>query len=163
VERNTLAVSFVPRFLVGRHGLLPLISTHAISAFQGELYIAIGCTSGIYVSKRAIDCCESSKLPPVYSLIWLPAAFRKVLEFNKPNSIVSIPEFNKFIVHCESELSSYPLDKVIRVSQGDAAYKDLGSLEERKFADGHGEVLFLKAGRIVDRTGDHPVDRTVGK
>jgi len=84
-------------------------------AFQGENYIAIGCTTGIYVSKRTID----------YS-------FRKVLEFNEPNSIVAIPEFNKFIVHCEFELSSYPLDKVVRVSQGDAAYKDLSSLEGKK-------------------------------
>jgi hypothetical protein len=85
------------------------------------------------------------------------------LEFNEPNSIVAIPEFNKFIVHCELELYSYPLDKVVRASLGDAAYKDLSSLEEKKFAENHGEVLFLKAGRIVDRTGDQPVIRTVGK
>ena len=64
---------------------------------------------------------------------------------------MAIPEFNKFIVHCESELSSYPLDKVIRVSQGDVAYKDLGASEER-LAQDHGNILFLKAGRIVDRT-----------
>ena len=133
-----------------------------LSAFQGENYIAIGCTTGIYVSKRTIDYCESSKLSSVYSLSWLPAAFRKVLEFSEPNSTVAIPEFNKFIVHCESELFSYPLDKVIRVCQGDATYKDLFSLKEM-LADGHGEVLFLKVGRIVDRNADQPVDRTVGK
>jgi len=32
---------------------------------------------------------------------------------------------------------------------------------EKKFAENHGEVLFLKAGRIVARTGDQPVNRTV--
>lgn len=134
-----------------------------LSAFQGENYIAIGCTTGIYVSKRTIEYCESSNLSLVYLLSWLLAAFRKVLEFNEPNSIVAIPEFNKFIVHCELELYSYPLDKAVRVSQGDAAHKDLSSFEEKKFAENHGEILFLKAGRIVDRTGDQPVIRTVGK
>jgi hypothetical protein len=91
-------------------------------------------------------------------------AFVKVLEFNEPNSIVAIPEFNKFLVHCESELSSYPLDKVVHVSQGTAEYKDLGdSAEHPGPAEGDGDVLFLKAGSIVDRTGDQPVNRTVGK
>ena len=33
-----------------------------LSAFQGEGYIAVGCTSGIYVSKRATEYCESSEL-----------------------------------------------------------------------------------------------------
>jgi RHO1 GDP-GTP exchange protein 1/2 len=90
------------------------------------------------------------------------AAFVKVLEFNEPNSIVAIPEFNKFLVHCESELSSYPLDKVVRVSQGTAEYKDLGDSAENPAKD-DGEVLFLKAGSILDRTGDEPVNRTVGE
>jgi hypothetical protein len=126
-----------------------------LSAFQREDYIAIGCTSGIYVSKRVegIDYCESSKNSHLSCLqFWLPAAFKKVLEFNEPNSIVAMPEFNKFIVHCELALFSYPLDKVIRVSraQGDAAF-NLGAPEEG-FAQGHGDVLFFKAGRIADLT-----------
>ena len=86
----------------------------------------------------------------------------KVLESNEPNSIVAIPEFNKFLVHCESELSSYPLDNVVRVSQGTAEYKDLGDSAENPAKD-DGEVLFLKAGSILDRTGDEPVNRTVGE
>lgn len=88
----------------------------------------------------------------------------KVLEFNEPNSIVAIPEFNKFLVHCEGKLTSYPLDKVVHVSQGTAEYKDLGYWAKQFGpAEGDGDVLFLKAGSIVDRTGDQPVNRTVGK
>lgn len=95
------------------------------------------------------------------------AAFRKILEFNEPNSIVAIPEFNKFLVHCESTLSSYPLDKVIRASravQGDAAIKDLGDSEEKLSKDGE-HVLFLKAGHLVEKTADphRTIDRIVGK
>ena len=67
-----------------------------------------------------------------------------------------IPEFKKFLVHCESELSSYPLDKVVRVSQGTAEYKDLGSSAENP-AKGDGKVLFVKAVRIDEQ------NKTVGK
>lgn len=80
---------------------------------------------------------------------------------------MAIPEFNKFLVHCESTLSSYPLDKVIRASravQGDAAIKDLGASEE-KLSQDEEHVLFLKAGRLVERTADpnRTIDRIVGK
>jgi hypothetical protein len=36
-----------------------------LSASGGEGYIAVGCTSGIYVSKRATDHCESPELPHI--------------------------------------------------------------------------------------------------
>jgi len=80
---------------------------------------------------------------------------------------VAIPEFDKFLVHCESALSSYPLDKVIRASravQSDAAIKDLATSEERLSMD-EGRVLFLKVGRLHERTVDpnRTIDRVVGK
>ena len=80
---------------------------------------------------------------------------------------MAIPEYNKFLVHCESTLSSYPLDKDIRASravQGDAAIKDLGISEEKLSKDDE-HVPFLKAGRLVERTADpyQTIDRTVGK
>jgi hypothetical protein len=66
--------------------------------------------------------------------------------------MVAVPDFNKFIVHCESALFSYPLELVIRASQGDALSKlGLDNSVER-LAQEHGEVLFLKAGRLADRT-----------
>jgi hypothetical protein len=34
-----------------------------LSAFQGEGYIAVGCTSGVYLSKRADEYCKLSELP----------------------------------------------------------------------------------------------------
>lgn len=94
-----------------------------------------------------------------WSLIGLPTAFQKVLEFNEPTTIVAIPKHNKFLVHCESKLSSYPLDKVIRAPQGNTEYKDLGDSEETPgLADGDGEVLFFKAGRVADRTLSKQLD-----
>jgi hypothetical protein len=97
----------------------------------------------------------------------LHAAFQKILEFDEPKSIVAIPESNKFLVHCESTLSSYPLDKVIRASravQGDGAIKDLGASEE-KLTENDEHVLFLKVGRLVERTADpnQTIDLIVGK
>jgi hypothetical protein len=88
-----------------------------ISAFEEEDYIAIGSASGIYVSKHAVDHCESSKLSFVLVADQLLIAFRKVLEFNEPTSIVAFTRFNKFIVHCKSALSSYPLELVVRISR----------------------------------------------
>jgi hypothetical protein len=37
------------------------------SAFQREGYIAVGCTTGVYVSKRAAEYCESLALPLVFA------------------------------------------------------------------------------------------------
>jgi len=109
------------------------IACAALFSFGGEGYIAVGCTSGIYVSKRATD-----------------HSFRKVLESNEPNSMVAIPEFNKFLVHCESALSSYALDNIVRVSQ-DATSKCLEE-PETELAKDDGAVSFLKVGRINNRT-----------
>jgi hypothetical protein len=73
------------------------------------------------------------------------------LPFNSPTSIVAIPEFDKLIVHCELELFSYSLELVIGVSQEDASSQpSLEGLEE-KLAQGHGDVLSFKAGRVADR------------
>ncbi|KAI9512115.1 hypothetical protein F5148DRAFT_1146414 [Russula earlei] len=118
----------------------------ALFSFQGEGYIAVGCTSGIYVSKRTTD-----------------YAFRRVLEFNGPQSIVAIPVFNKFIVHCESALFSYPLDMVVRVSQGDCASNTLDDSVEW-LAGEHVPISLLKVGSGGNRTpvtiGEDPHDAT---
>jgi hypothetical protein len=81
----------------------------------------------------------------------LPTAFQRVLGFVNPSSIVAVPEFNKFILHYEMALFSYPLDLVIRVSQRDATPKTLEDSVER-LAQKDGNVLFFKAGRIAHRT-----------
>jgi hypothetical protein len=82
----------------------------------------------------------------------LPTAFQKVLEYYEATSIVAIPEYNKFIVHCDSALFSYSLELAIRVSQGDSASEQSLAGSEGRLGQEHGEVLFFKAGRIADRT-----------
>jgi hypothetical protein len=81
----------------------------------------------------------------------LPAAFRKVLDSNEPKSVVAIPEFDKFIVQCDSALYSYPLDMIILIAQGGAT---LGSIidSEEKLAGDHRDVLFFRTGRLGNRT-----------
>jgi hypothetical protein len=123
----------------------------SLLASQGEGYIAVGCTNGIYVSKRATDYSELSGLQLVLAFIEFLAAFQRVLEFNEPTAIVAIPEFDKFLVHCESSLFSYSLDMVVRVSKGEATTKDLDNLFER-LAKEDGAVSFLKTHRIAGRT-----------
>jgi hypothetical protein len=92
---------------------------------------------------------RDSRLP--YLLIHFYVAFQRVLEFINPTSLVALPKFNKFLVHCETALFSYPLDLVIRVSQGNAAIEDLVNSVER-LAQKDGNVLFFKAGYAGDRT-----------
>jgi hypothetical protein len=86
-----------------------------------------------------------------YSLICVTTAFQKVLEPINSTSIAAVPEFNKFLVHCDTALFSYPLDLVIRVSQGHATPKTLGDSVER-LAQKDGSVSFFKAGRVGHRT-----------
>jgi hypothetical protein len=66
-------------------------------------------------------------------------------------SIVAIPEFDKFLVHCEKSLFSYPLELVVRASRGEDTTKDLDNSMKR-LAEEHGSILFLKRGRVAGRT-----------
>lgn len=84
-------------------------------------------------------------------LIRLAAAFQKVLGFISPTSVIAIPEFNKLLVHHEIAIYSYPLDLVIRVSQGLSKVQTLEDSVER-LAQKDGNVLFFRAGRIAHRT-----------
>jgi len=65
--------------------------------------------------------------------------------------MVANQDFDKFLVHCESALYSYPLDVVVRTSQGELTLESLVNSEE-KLGQDHGKVLFFKAGRIANRT-----------
>jgi len=73
------------------------------------------------------------------------------LKINNPTSIVIFPESNEFLVHYESALFSYPLDLIVRVSRGDSTPESLDESKE-KLAEGHGDILFFKAGCVSDRT-----------
>lgn len=65
--------------------------------------------------------------------------------------MVANQDFDKFLVHCESALYSYPLDVVVRTSQGELTLESLVNSEE-KLGQDHGKVLFFKTGRIANRT-----------
>jgi hypothetical protein len=73
------------------------------------------------------------------------------LAFINPTSVVALQEFNKFLVQCDTALFSYPLDLVIRVSQGHSAPNTLDDSVER-LAQKDGNVLFFRAGRVAHRT-----------
>ncbi|KAH9063839.1 hypothetical protein EDB87DRAFT_1829598 [Lactarius vividus] len=105
----------------------------AVLSSQGRNYLAVGCTNGIYVGMRT------------------DSSFRRVLDFIKPTSIIALPESNNVIVHWETALFSYPLDLLIRVSQGGATIQELNDSTER-LAQKDGNVLFCKAGRVANRT-----------
>ncbi|KAH9959334.1 citron-like protein [Russula dissimulans] len=104
--------------------------------FQGEHHLAVGRANGIYVRNRD----RMSDSP-----------FRSVLKVNKPTSIAAFPESNEFLVHCESALYSYPLDLIVHVSRTGSTHESLDESKE-KLAEGHGDILFFKAGSVSDRT-----------
>jgi hypothetical protein len=153
-----LVASFAQLYFVGASPCHRL-ALMRLSASQGKNYLAVGCTSGIYVGIRA-DSCELRHFRLSQSLTRSSAAFRRVLDFIKPTAIVALPECNNVLVHWESALYSYPLDLFIRVSQGDAAIQELVHSAE-KLAQKDGNVLFCKAGRIGKRTLGKQINSTV--
>lgn len=77
----------------------------------------------------------------LYRLRFMPLTspctdFRKVLSHQDPNSIAALQMigskvFNKFIVHAEPMLLSYPLDEVARVALGHGEPRSLEATMER--------------------------------
>jgi hypothetical protein len=65
--------------------------------------------------------------------------------------MAAIPEYDKFLVQCDSALYSYPLQMIVLIAQGDAT---LGSIldSEESLAGDRRDVLFFRAGRLADRT-----------
>jgi len=116
------------------------VASHALCvaefSFQGTHHLFVGCTNGIYIRDLVND-----------------SPFRKVLEIDRPTSIVAVPEFNAFVVHYGSALCSYPLDLIVQVSHGDATPESLDDSDSKeRLAQDHGDVLFMKVGRILDET-----------
>ena len=142
-----LVASFAQLYSVGASPCCRLALMRLLAS-RSKNFLAVGCTNGIYVGIRT-DSCEPPHSRLSRSLTRLRAAFRKVLDFIKPTSIVALPESNRVIVHCDTALFSYPLDLVIRVSQGVAASQELNNSSERLAQKG---VLFCKAGRTANRT-----------
>ncbi len=144
-----LVASFAQLYFVGAPPCSRLALMRLLAS-RSKNYIAVGCTSGIYVGMRT-DSCKPPHSRLSQSLTRSRAAFRRVLDFIKPTSIIALAESNNVLVHCETALFSYPLDLFIRVSQGNAATQELDNSAER-LAQKDGNVLFCKAGRSANRT-----------
>ncbi|KAJ3767629.1 hypothetical protein FB446DRAFT_707669, partial [Lentinula raphanica] len=94
---------------------------------EGRRFIAVGCSTGIYVAIRGRE------------------TFRKVLNA-LPNSIAALQTlgsktFNKFIILVNNSLLSYPLDLIAQVALGRADPKALASSVEKVVS---GDIMFFK-------------------
>ncbi|KAJ3714271.1 hypothetical protein C8R42DRAFT_255481 [Lentinula raphanica] len=94
---------------------------------EGRRFIAVGCSTGIYVAIRGRE------------------TFRKVLNA-LPNSIAALQTlgsktFNKFIILVNNSLLSYPLDLIAQVALGRADPQALASSVEKVVS---GDVMFFK-------------------
>ncbi|KIY71515.1 Dbl domain-containing protein [Cylindrobasidium torrendii FP15055 ss-10] len=115
------------------------ISCAAPFSIQGRHYLAVGCTSGIWVSQRGREVVD----------------FKRVIAFPSPRAIAAIYAhgekiFNKLIVHDESTLNSYPLDLVAKVAEGKADAKSLSSSCE-KIAGQPKNVVFFRYTHVGPR------------
>ncbi|KAL0955022.1 hypothetical protein HGRIS_003941 [Hohenbuehelia grisea] len=111
-------------------------------ASGGRNFIAVSCTSGIYVGPRGEE------------------KFVKVLNYANPTSIAAIQTlgnkaYNKFLVHYDTNLFSYSLDLLARVALGQAQHNMLdASLERLAGSESHantGNVLFVRHAVIGQR------------
>ncbi|KDQ59244.1 hypothetical protein JAAARDRAFT_192767 [Jaapia argillacea MUCL 33604] len=112
------------------------ITAAASFVSAGINYVAVGCTSGVYVAAN---------------IQGDPLTFTKVLNFSSVTSMVALQEFNKFLVHHESNLYCYSLDILARVSQDQSHRPGLDASFEKVAGDA-GNVVFFRAGRLGHRT-----------
>ncbi|KAE9407826.1 hypothetical protein BT96DRAFT_914477 [Gymnopus androsaceus JB14] len=96
-------------------------------SFEGRQFIIAACASGVYVTLRGHE------------------NFHKVLKL-QPTSMAALQTlgtktFNKFIVHVNSSLLSYPLALMARVALGQAEPKTLDASMEKVVSS---DVLFFK-------------------
>lgn len=128
-------------------------SEHPVVVSGGRSYVAVGCTSGIYVSPRGQ---EGESLPTFF----LPSFnthldFKKVLSLSNPTAMAAVQTyrdkvFNKFVVHHENSLVSYSLDLIARVSLGQVEHKVLNASLEK--ISGHpNNVIFFRHAHVGPR------------
>ncbi|KAI0264429.1 hypothetical protein BC834DRAFT_826441 [Gloeopeniophorella convolvens] len=103
-------------------------------SYQERSYLAVGCATGIYIGMRA------------------DSSFRKILPLAHSTTMLALPQFNRFLVHHETTLLSYPLDLLVQVYLGNGTTQSLNDSAEKPAQD-DGNVLFLKAGRIREQSG----------
>ncbi|KAI8980170.1 hypothetical protein BD414DRAFT_493849 [Trametes punicea] len=92
-------------------------------------FIAVACTSGVYVAVRG------------------EPSFRKVLTLPNPTCMVALSAAGKFFVMHEGGLFSYSIDLIARAALGFAPSQSVDASKERISTD----VLLFRAGRIGSR------------
>jgi hypothetical protein len=98
----------------------------------GKTYMAVGCSTGIFVGRRGEN-------------------FRKILSYEDAKSIIVLQNFNKIIIHHDTYLLSYSLEVLVRVAQYQAPPSSLDASLET-IAGQPGNVLCCQAGQIGGRT-----------
>lgn len=119
----------------------------------GRNFLAVGCeTGGIYVGLRGNSGAWRISSRRRYELTATGnPEFRKVLRLTNPSSMAALQEHNKIVIFCDGALSSYSLDLLARVSQGQAPAQSLeASLET--IAGQDGGITFFRAGFVANRT-----------
>ncbi|KAH7884721.1 hypothetical protein F5I97DRAFT_1929559 [Phlebopus sp. FC_14] len=109
-----------------------VVQAVTFTASGGKTFMAVGCSSGIFVGRRGEN-------------------YRKILSFENAKSIIVLQEFNKIIIHHDNYLLAYSLEVLARVVQYQSPASSLdASLETIAGQDGN--VLCCQAGQIGDRT-----------
>ncbi|KIJ14322.1 hypothetical protein PAXINDRAFT_163479 [Paxillus involutus ATCC 200175] len=109
-----------------------VVQAVSFTAAGGKTFIAVGCSSGIFVGRRGEN-------------------YRKILSFENVSSIIVLQEFNKIIIHHDNFLLSYSLEVLARVAQYQSPASGLDASLE-KIAGQDGSVVCCQAGRIGERT-----------
>ncbi|KAL6307423.1 hypothetical protein BKA93DRAFT_815806 [Sparassis latifolia] len=108
-------------------------------------------TNGVFTGKilSAVPFVSGGKN---YTAVGCSSDFKKILD--KPNTVgmAALPDFNKFIVHCDVGLLSYSLELLVRVATGASPLENLDASLERVSPDS--TVLFFRAGQMEYRRGD---------
>ncbi|RDB26309.1 Rho1 guanine nucleotide exchange factor 1 [Hypsizygus marmoreus] len=131
--------------------------TSAVSfSSTGRKFLAVGCSSGIYISPRGTD--GPRLVLTKEHRAYLPSLnleFRKVLNYSNPTALAAIQTlgqkiFNRFIVHSETSLLSFSLDAVAQVALGKMQPNALSSSLER-VAGTDTPVVFFRHVHIGER------------
>lgn len=80
--------------------------------------------------------------------------YRQVLRCQAPQYMVALPEHNKFIVHTEGKVTSYSLDLLARLSQGNTTEQALEASSEK--ISSQDNVTVARVGYVKGRAiGEH--------
>lgn len=124
-----------------------MFSSHIRTASGSNTFIAVACTSGVYLARRGESCTSRLSFESHICVLINLSAFRKVLSVPNPTSMVALAAAGKLFVLHEDGLCSYSLDMLARAA--------LGLIDSRKVDATReiiaGDVLFFRAGRVGNR------------